>query len=266
MVSLDNLDRLHPFPSHLRCAPPSLGASWPLSSPTSPQTKYATSSTFCAVADNFTDIGPAINSAFNDCVQNSPMSTLLIPPGNYALKSVVAVGGSDWTFQWQGNVIVPFNSTLHGNMITFNRSSNWIFNGEGGVLNGQGHLWRTQGPFFANRPRLMKIWASSSFKFHGLNLIESPMFHLNVEECQQSEVYKLSIMIDKIIYSITIEGAQIGATDDIDLSGIATFIMITGVDTVNGRRERKESSHGVYGPPATNRGGIISEYGRKPGT
>ncbi|RKO90860.1 pectin lyase fold/virulence factor [Blyttiomyces helicus] len=161
---------------------------------------------FGAVADNFTNIGPAISSAFTKCVQNSPQPTFLLPPGTYALKLPVAVDGSNWTFRWQGNVIVPFNSSLHGNMVTCNAPNNWTFNGEGCIVDGQGHLWRTQGPFF---PRLVQISNGSDFKFHGLTLLDSLMFHLDVVQGQRGE-----------IFNITIEGAQIGATHGIDLSVI----------------------------------------------
>ncbi|RKO83444.1 pectin lyase fold/virulence factor, partial [Blyttiomyces helicus] len=141
---------------------------------------------FGGVADDSTDIGPAIFAAYAKCVQGSPQSTLLIPPGTYALKKPVTLGGSAWTFKLQ--------------------PQNWTLDGEGGVINGQGFLWRTKGPFFyAHRPRLVRVDKAVDFKIFGLTLVDSPMFHLVTEGGTRGE-----------IHDITVLGAQIGATDGID--------------------------------------------------
>lgn len=49
------------------------------------------------------DIGPAINSAFTNCVLKNSGSTLYVPPGNYNMQTWVTLkGGSKWAFQMDG--------------------------------------------------------------------------------------------------------------------------------------------------------------------
>jgi rhamnogalacturonan hydrolase len=59
----------------------SVGALTPLSS----KTKVCNILDYGGIADNSTDIGPAIKSAFSDCAINGG-ATIYIPPGSYSRK------------------------------------------------------------------------------------------------------------------------------------------------------------------------------------
>lgn len=59
----------------------SVGALTPLSS----KTKICNILDYGGVADNSTDIGPAIKSAFSECAINGG-ATIYIPPGSYSRK------------------------------------------------------------------------------------------------------------------------------------------------------------------------------------
>jgi rhamnogalacturonan hydrolase len=78
-----------------------------------------------AVANNETDVGPAITKAYNDCVKpvgSGSISNvvLLIPSGNFLMNSTVTIDDASYmTFTITGNIYLPFNPDLSGTMIEF---------------------------------------------------------------------------------------------------------------------------------------------------
>ena len=72
-----------------------------------------------AVADNSTDLGPALTDAFKACIDGG---LVYIPSGNYLLKRWVTLsGGSAWALQLDG--IIYRGGTAGGNMIYIEHAS-----------------------------------------------------------------------------------------------------------------------------------------------
>ncbi|TPX46079.1 hypothetical protein SeLEV6574_g03423, partial [Synchytrium endobioticum] len=79
-----------------------------LSGPVGPSTPLSQKTHICNILDygaatNTSDIGPAILSAFTDCVKQTPGSTLYVPPGTYNMSTWVKLeNASNWAFQIDG--------------------------------------------------------------------------------------------------------------------------------------------------------------------
>ncbi|KAF8684565.1 glycosyl hydrolase 28 family [Rhizoctonia solani] len=181
-----------------------------------------------AKADNATDIGPAIKSAFSNCVVKNPNSRLIVPKGNYLLSSTVLLNGaSNWAFQLDGLITVDYSGyvsgAVSGNALVFQRMNEFELyssNGQGQFLppsgpvgdlsQGQGYLYRLR-PNQDGRsgwPRLLRVHISTNFSVHDIKLVDAPSFHLVVGEAVNAEVYR-----------ITIRGGNQGGLDGVDISG-----------------------------------------------
>ncbi|KAH7339098.1 pectin lyase fold/virulence factor [Rhizoctonia solani] len=166
---------------------------------------------FGAKADNATDIGPAIKSAFSNCIVKNPNSRLIIPQGNYLLSSTVLLnGGSNWAFQLDGLITVDYSAyvsgVVSGNALVFQRMNEFELYSS----NGQGYLYRLR-PNQDGRsgwPRLLRVYLSNNFSVHDIKLVDAPSFHLVVGEATNAEVYR-----------ITIRGGNQGGLDGVDISG-----------------------------------------------
>lgn len=56
-----------------------------------------------AVADNATNVAPAIHAAFTHCVLRHPGSTLVVPKGNYlTTEDIVLANATNWAFRLDG--------------------------------------------------------------------------------------------------------------------------------------------------------------------
>lgn len=79
------------------------------------------------VADNVTDIGPAITKAYTDCVRgattmNPADTVLLVPSGTYALKTSVTFEHAGYfTIEIDGELYLAFDPSLRGNIFLFYR-------------------------------------------------------------------------------------------------------------------------------------------------
>ncbi|KAF7969537.1 hypothetical protein HWV62_26985 [Athelia sp. TMB] len=149
------------------------------------------------------DIGPAILSAFNNCVKVNSGSTLYVPPGNYDMATWVTLDdGSHWAFQLDG--YITRTATTGGHMIVIENALDFEFysSTSAGTIQGLGYQCRNAGP------RLMRIVTSTSWSVHDLILVDSPEFHLVVQDGSNGEVYNLAI-----------RGADIGGSDGIDITG-----------------------------------------------
>ncbi|KAI9058602.1 glycoside hydrolase family 28 protein [Trametes sanguinea] len=165
-------------------------------------------STICNVLDyggsiGSADIGPAISSAFTNCVLKHSGSTLYVPAGNYNMKTWVTLnGGSKWAFRLDG--LITRAATTGGNMIAVQNANDFEFysaNSAGGIQ-GLGYQCRNAGP------RLIRIVTSNNWSIHDLILVDSPEFHLVIQQGSNGEVYNMAI-----------RGANLGGSDGVDVWG-----------------------------------------------
>ncbi|TFY57203.1 hypothetical protein EVJ58_g7169 [Rhodofomes roseus] len=177
-----------------------LGIRAQLSGSVGPTTPLSEKSNLCNVLDyggsvGSSDIGPAIQSAFDDCVlTNSSASTLYVPEGNYDMQTWVTLnGGTKWAFRLDGLIARAFSpsfrargqssdptldqkmspfcngsATTTGNMIAIEDAEDFEFysaNSAGGIQ-GLGYECRNDGP------RLIRMVTSTDWSLHDLILVD----------------------------------------------------------------------------------------------
>ncbi|EGP82832.1 unnamed protein product [Zymoseptoria tritici ST99CH_1A5] len=216
-----------------------------LTGPVGPLTPLAHKTKICnildygGVADNTTNVAPAIHKAFAECVQRSPGTVLYVPNGNYLVtESIVLANATNWAFQLDGLITVAYGpnyavprevalwgippdpvsraNTIDGegdgrfllDVILIVNANDFEFHSSDGrgAIQGQGYLYRNANN--AVRPRLIRIIGSFDASFHDLILVDSPQFHIITDFCVNIEVYHL-----------TIRGANLGSFDGIDVVG-----------------------------------------------
>ncbi|TVY51695.1 Rhamnogalacturonase A, partial [Lachnellula cervina] len=180
----------------------SVGAKTPLSS----KSKICNVLDYGAVADNKTDIGPAILKAFSSCATTGG-ATIYVPPGSYSLATGVALNkGSAYAFQIDGLITLTADGSFGGNAIVIENASDVeVFSSNGlGAINGQGYLHRISAS--SQNARLFRFISCSYISIHDIILVDSPTFHLVFNSVSNLEAYQL-----------TIRGPSIGGTDGIDL-------------------------------------------------
>jgi rhamnogalacturonan hydrolase len=95
-----------------------------------------------AVADNSTDLGAPLTSAFNDCIDGG---LVYVPSGNYALKTFVTLSnGNAWALQIDG--IIYRGEYAGGNMIFIEHATDFeLFSSTSkGAIQGNGYLYHQQ--------------------------------------------------------------------------------------------------------------------------
>ncbi|KAI9648284.1 hypothetical protein NHQ30_002916 [Ciborinia camelliae] len=224
-----------------------VGASTPLSEKTVECNILTLYPTFNPLTD---DVSIPITNAFTSCVQKSAGSRLIVPAGNYTLKSSIVLShATNWAFQLDGLItahyfanytgstppyMVPrarilegfagvkkLNSTINGegdggfleNLIVIINAVDFEFYSSNGLgaIQGQGYLYRIAGN--TNRPRLLRLISPINATIHDLLLIDSPKFHFVFDFGENIEVYHL-----------TIRGANLGSYDGIDAIGTNYWI------------------------------------------
>ncbi|KAI0705023.1 rhamnogalacturonase [Cerioporus squamosus] len=179
-----------------------------LSGSVGPTTPLSQKSHICSVLDyggsvGSSDIGPAITSAFNNCVLKNSGSTLYVPAGNYQMSTWVDLkGGTKWAFRLDG--FITRTATTGGNMIAIENANDFEFysaNSAGGIQ-GNGYQCRNAGP------RLIRMVNSQNWSLHDLILVDSPEFHLVIQSGQNGEVYNMAI-----------RGGNLGGSDGVDVWG-----------------------------------------------
>jgi rhamnogalacturonan hydrolase len=175
------------------------------------------------VADNSTDLGPAIKSAFSSCAITGG-ATIYIPPGSYSrtfplisipsntpLTSAVKTGvvlnkGSAYALQIDGLITLTCDGSFSGNAIVIENASDVeVFSSNAlGAINGQGYITRLTSS--GQNARLFRFISCTSISIHDLIFVDSPTFHLVFNFVSNMEAYH-----------ITIRGPNIGGTDGIDL-------------------------------------------------
>ncbi|OBT49765.1 hypothetical protein VE04_10014, partial [Pseudogymnoascus sp. 24MN13] len=156
-----------------------------------------------AKADQSTDLGPPLAAAFAACKSGG---IVWIPSGNYAMSTWQTLnGGSGWAIQLDG--IIYRTGTAGGHMIIVENTSDFEFfsRTSKGAMQGYGYVFHAQNTY---GPRLIRLVKVNHFSLHDIMLIDSPAFHLIVDNCSNGEVYNLLI-----------RGGNLGGLDGIDTSG-----------------------------------------------
>ncbi|KAG9044393.1 hypothetical protein FS837_008218 [Tulasnella sp. UAMH 9824] len=153
------------------------------------------------------DIGPAILNTFNSCVKGN-YATLYLPAGSYNMATWVTLSGaSNWAFQMDG--VITRTSTTSGHMIAIQNANDFemFSSNSAGAIQGNGYQCRNAGP------RLLRIITSTNFSVHDLIFVDSPEFHVIVQEGSNGELYNLAI-----------RGTNLGGSDGIDISGVNHWV------------------------------------------
>lgn len=157
-----------------------------------------------AVADNSTDLGPALTAAFEACIDGG---LVYIPSGNYLLETWVTLSGaSAWALQMDG--IIYRGGTDGGNMIYIEHATDFeLFSStSAGAVQGSGYLYHIDGDITG--PRILRLYDVTDFSVHDIALTDSPSFHFVMDTCTNGEVYNMAI-----------RGGDEGGLDGIDLWG-----------------------------------------------
>ncbi|EPQ52649.1 Rhamnogalacturonase A [Gloeophyllum trabeum ATCC 11539] len=169
-----------------------------------------------AKADNSTDLGPPLLAAFNACKAGG---VVVVPSGNYALATWQTLsGGNAWALQLDG--MIYRTGTAGGNMIFIEHSTDFeLFSStsKGGVQ-GNGYTFHAQGSITG--PRILRLYAVTSFSVHDIVLVDAPAFHFVMDTCTNGEVYNMAI-----------RGGDHGGLDGVDVWG--TNIWIHDVEVTN---------------------------------
>ncbi|THH13679.1 hypothetical protein EW146_g6568 [Bondarzewia mesenterica] len=173
-----------------------------------PTTALSSKSHICNVLDyggsiGSSDIGPAILSAFQNCVLTNSGSTLYVPAGDYDMQTWVTLNnGTKWAFRLDG--FITRTATTGGHMIVIQNANDvelYSANSAGG-FQGHGYQCRNAGP------RFLRVVTSTDWSVHDLIFVDSPEFHVVIQGGSNGEIYNLAI-----------RGANIGGSDGIDISG-----------------------------------------------
>lgn len=181
-----------------------------LSGSVGPTTSYATKADnkICSVldygglADNSTDIGPAITSAWDECKDGG---VVYIPSGDYALDTWVTLsGGSSCAINIDGTLYRT--GTDGGNMIFIEHTTDFelLSSTSQGAFQGFGYEFHAEGSI--SGPRILRLYEVVDFSVHDLILVDSPSFHFSMDTCENGEVYNMII-----------RGGNEGGLDGIDV-------------------------------------------------
>lgn len=170
-----------------------------------------------AVADQKTDLGPPLLSAFTAC---SAGGLVVIPTGNYLMSTFETLsGGSKWALQLDG-IIYRNTSTDSGNMIYIEHANDFeMFSSTGnGAIQGYGYVDHQQG--IIDGARLLRFYEVDNFSAHDFKLVDAPAFHFVMDTCENGEVYNMLI-----------RGGNEGGLDGIDVW--STNIWIHDIEVTN---------------------------------
>ncbi|KAH8594647.1 pectin lyase fold/virulence factor, partial [Bisporella sp. PMI_857] len=158
------------------------------------------------MADNKTDLGPALSSTFSSCIKGNA-ATLYIPPGSYSIATgVILTGGSGWAMQIDGLITLTSGGSFGGNAIVIKDANDVeVFSSNGlGAIDGQGYITRLTSS--RQNARLFRFISSKDISIHDMIFVDAPTFHLVFNNVKNLEAYRL-----------TVRGPNIGGTDGVDL-------------------------------------------------
>lgn len=172
-------------------------------------------------ASDSTDFGVAFTAAWNACTASGEGGLVYIPPGEYPLQTAVSVKDVD-------NMAVQFDGTVYRDaeitadyFFEFENLGNFeLFSGNSqGAVQGYGYEYLENGD---NGARLFLFQYCSDTSLHGLTLVDSPWYYVNVKGCENMEIYNMRV------YGATSEGGD----DAFDVSG--DNIWVHDVEVTNG--------------------------------
>ncbi|KAM3065869.1 hypothetical protein ACMFMG_009906 [Clarireedia jacksonii] len=205
-----------------------------------------------ATAGSSDDVSVPITAAFKECVQANPGSRLIVPAGNWTLRtSIILSNATNWAFQLDGLITAVYypNSTDPSYTIPYLVPRERILEGFAGAdalnktVNGEGDgeflqnfiviinavdfelysangLGAIQGQGYlyrisgnTNRPRMLRLISPINSTIHDLLLIDSPKFHF---------VFDFGVNLE--VYHLTVRGANLGSYDGLDAIGTNYYI------------------------------------------
>ncbi|GAB7360678.1 hypothetical protein MBLNU230_g0557t1 [Neophaeotheca triangularis] len=155
-----------------------------------------------ARADGRTDMGDALLKAHNDCKSGG---VVIIPEGDFAMSTWVKLANAKaWALQLDGTIYRT--GTGEGNMIIIEHTSDFeMFSSTGkGAMQGYGYEYHQKDDF--SGPRLLRFWDMQNFSAHDFFLVDSPLFHLVLDTCENGE-----------LYNMVVRGGDSGGLDGIDI-------------------------------------------------
>lgn len=183
------------------------------------RTKVCDITDYGAVADGKTDIGDALQEAWDDC---STGGLIYIPPAdeNYALATCMTLKhGEAVAVQIDG--VIARDTEECGHLIVFQDTNDLeVFSGNSmGALQGYGYKLLQDGNY---GPRFFRFKYVTNFSVHGFATIDSAAYYYVFQECTNGEIYNL------LVRGVT----TIGATDGFDISG--ENIWVHDIEVTNG--------------------------------
>ncbi|KAG5985007.1 hypothetical protein E4U55_002114 [Claviceps digitariae] len=155
------------------------------------------------VANRTANNGPAITAAWNACRAGGEV---YIPAGEYGLYSwAVLNGGKHIGLNIDGTIFRT--GTGPGNMFLISNSDDIeVYSGTGlGAIQGFGYEFHKVGTY---GPRIMRVQHCTNFAVHDFVMVDSPKFHLTLDNSTNGEVYNM-----------VIHGGHEGGLDGIDVWG-----------------------------------------------
>jgi rhamnogalacturonan hydrolase len=184
-----------------------------------------------AKADKSTDLGPALLKAFTACKTGG---TVLVPSGNYAMKTWVTFeGGKAWALQLDG--IIYRTGIDAGNMLFIRNANDFeMFSSTGkGAVQG---MWTQESLLLSysanpiqglgyedhkngkrNGARLLRVEKTTNFSVHDIILVDAPMFHFVMNTCTNGEAFNMAI-----------RGGDWGGLDGVDVTGTNIWVHDVG--------------------------------------
>ncbi|KAJ3866068.1 pectin lyase-like protein [Lentinula novae-zelandiae] len=199
-----------------------------------------------AVADNSTDLGPALTAAWQECVIPQVTTTvatdvlLYVPAGSYLLASTVTFDGAEnWNLHIAGDIYLPFNPDLTGTMLTFENCENILLNGPGAIY-GNGYRYRPDGDLtlYPNRPRLIRFQTCNNCEITEVYLYDAPMFHVTIIG-DNNVAHDMAIIASHIgtppfylhiVSTLPHSPCSTGETDGFDMSGNNNYVHDVSVE------------------------------------
>ncbi|KAG6008647.1 hypothetical protein E4U54_008679 [Claviceps lovelessii] len=160
------------------------------------------------VASRTADNGPAIAAAWDACRAGGEV---YIPAGEYGLATwVVLDKAKHVALNIDGTIFRA--GTARGNMILISDSDDIeVYSASGrGAIQGFGYDYHQVGEY---GPRIMRVRHCTNFSVHDFVLVDSPAFHLTVDNSTNGEVFNL-----------VVHGGYKGGLDGIDVWGANIWV------------------------------------------
>ncbi|CAN1156194.1 unnamed protein product [Linum perenne] len=186
--------------------------------------------TYGAIPDGKTDSTNAFIAAWNEVCRSFSPSTIYVPTGRFSIKNLALQGpcNSSIMFLIDGTLIAPSDYTVIGNMgtwIMFHAIDDVTISG--GTLDGQGTgLWscKSKSDSAKSCPNL-EFSNSKNIQINGLASVNSQMFHIVINSCQNVKVQGVRVSADgnspntdgihvQSSTGVTIMNSMIGTGDD----------------------------------------------------